>query len=293
MFQVRITHVLLSLTVSDEIKWQLRFPTKFAMSDLKLTYLDKVKEETEKFVQARIKHNFIRPDQALSLDLTVGDAELLISANQDVKDLAERGELIKIHSKFDELQKRIDGDYLATRNNISKVLYQIEEKENALYVQLEELGVEKLQKHGEKSILDIFGLSNGDASFSNLTLVEAAILKGHGASDQLSQIQNKLQTYIGIKARYYEIKVELREEFVKKVSKNDVAAIDELKALVTLRDQYQNAYSRYEIENRELRKIINDFTEYEKAYNERERVYHSYMKDQDSESLSQFRNELL
>ena len=71
----------LSLTVSDEIKWQLRFPTKFAMSDLKLTYLDKVKEETEKFVQARIKHNFIRPDQALSLDLTVGDAELLISAN--------------------------------------------------------------------------------------------------------------------------------------------------------------------------------------------------------------------
>ena len=308
MFQVRITHVLLSLTVSDEIKWQLRFPTKFAMSDLKLTYLDKVKEETEKFVQARIKHNFIRPDQALSLDLTVGDAELLISANQDVKDLAERGELVKIHSKFDELQKRIDGDYLATRNNISKVLYQIEEKENALYVQLEELGVEKLQKHGEKSILDIFGLSNGDASFSNLTLVEAAILKGHGASDQLSQIQNKLQTYIGIKARYYEIKVELREEFVKKVSKNDVAAIDELKALVTLRDQYQNAYSRYqtddaeyqiyinklgEIVNRELRKIINDFTEYEKAYNERERVYHSYMKDQDSESLSQFRNELL
>ena len=102
--------------------------------------------------------------------------------------MAERGELVKIHSKFDELQKRIDGDYLATRNNISKVLYQIEEKENALYVQLEELGVEKLQKHGEKSILDIFGLSNGDASFSNLTLVEAAILKGHGASDQLSQI---------------------------------------------------------------------------------------------------------
>ena len=45
--------------------------------------------------------------------------------------------------------------------------------------------------------------------------------------------------------------------------------------------------------NRELRKISNDFTEYEKAYNERERVYHSYMKDQKSESLSQFRNELL
>ena len=30
----------------DEIKWQLRFPTKFATSTLKLTYLDKVEQET-------------------------------------------------------------------------------------------------------------------------------------------------------------------------------------------------------------------------------------------------------
>ncbi len=70
----------------------------------------------------RIKYNFIRPDKALSLDLTVGDAELLISANQDVRKLAETGELAKIHTKFEDLQKRIDGDYLATRNNISKIL---------------------------------------------------------------------------------------------------------------------------------------------------------------------------
>jgi hypothetical protein len=55
--------------------------------------------------------------------LTVGDAELLISANQDIRKLAETGELAKIHTKFEDLQKRIDGDYLATRNNISKVLF--------------------------------------------------------------------------------------------------------------------------------------------------------------------------
>jgi hypothetical protein len=73
-------------------------------------------------VDERIKHNFLRPDKALSLDLTVGDAELLISANQDVRKLAETGELSKIHTKFEDLQKRIDGDYLATRNNISKIL---------------------------------------------------------------------------------------------------------------------------------------------------------------------------
>jgi hypothetical protein len=111
----------------------LRFPTRFAVRELKVTYLDKVKEETNKFLQDRIKHNFLRPDTPLSLDLTLGEAELLISANQGVRDLAASGELSKIHQKYEELSKRIEGDYLATRNNISKILYQVEEKENALY----------------------------------------------------------------------------------------------------------------------------------------------------------------
>jgi len=54
----------------------------------------------------------------------------------------------------------------------------------------------------------------------------------------LKQIHAKLHTYIGIKARYFEIKVELREEYVRKVSKSDPGSIDELKSLVNQRDRY-------------------------------------------------------
>ena len=32
-----------------------------------------------------------------------------------------------------------------------------------------------------------------------------------------------------------------------------------------------------EIYNTKIRKVIEDFTEYEKAYNERERIYHHFM----------------
>lgn len=39
--------------------------------------------------------------------------------------------------------------------------------------------------------------------------------------------------------------------------------------------------------------MMEDFTEYEKAYNERERIYHSYMSSETSESLDNFRVELL
>lgn len=81
----------LSLTLIDEIKWQLRMPTRFAMREIKLSYLDKVQENTIEFLGQRIKHNFIQPDSELSLDLTIKEAEILILANQEVRELAENG----------------------------------------------------------------------------------------------------------------------------------------------------------------------------------------------------------
>ena len=59
-------------------------PSKFAMRELKLTYLNKVQEETNAFLQSRIKHHYMQPDRELSLDLTVREAEILIGANQEV-----------------------------------------------------------------------------------------------------------------------------------------------------------------------------------------------------------------
>jgi hypothetical protein len=103
-----------------------------------------------------------------------------------------------------------------------------------------------------------------------------------------------MHAYLGVQARYFEIKVEMREEYVKKVAKNDPSAVDELKTLVNHRDRYASSYSRFEVDdpeyqayintlgeiyNTKIRKMMEDFTEYEKAYNERERVYHSYMSD--------------
>lgn len=105
---------------------------------------------------------------------------------------------------------------------------------------------------------------------------------------------------MGVQARYFEIKVEVREEYIKKVNHDDPMALEELKRLINYRDRYQNSYSRYEtnepeyqvyinilgeIYNTKITKIKEDFTEYEKAFNDRERVYHSFMNNQTSESL--------
>jgi len=74
----------------------------------------------------------LNPEQGLSLDLSMREAEILMSANKNVRDLADSGELQKIHSKFNKLNERIEVDYDNVRNSIGKVLLQIEEKENLL-----------------------------------------------------------------------------------------------------------------------------------------------------------------
>lgn len=95
----------------------------------------------------------------------------------------------------------------------------------------------------------------------------------------------------------------MREEYVKKVAKNDPYALEELKSLINYRDRYQNSYQRYEqspnesneyqvyintlgeIYNTKIRGLMEEFTDYEKAYNERQRIFHHYMSEQTSESL--------
>jgi len=49
-------------------------PNRFAMRALKLTYLERVQLETTKFLSSRIKHDFLRPDRELTLDLSVKEA---------------------------------------------------------------------------------------------------------------------------------------------------------------------------------------------------------------------------
>jgi hypothetical protein len=88
-------------------------------------------------------------------------------------------------------------------------------------------------------LFDYIGLSPPSLiSTNNHDIVRRAIKNGHEASDQLQALLNKLETYIGVKARYFEIKVELREEYVRKVAQDDPAAHDELKTLVRHRDNY-------------------------------------------------------
>ena len=299
----------------DEIKWQLRMPTRFAMREMKLSYLEQVQLETNKFLNQRIKHDFLRPDRDLTLDLTVQESEILISANQEVRNLADSGELKNIHSRYNDLRTKVQTDYLAVREQLAKTLQVIEGKENELYTKLiNDFGLTNVKLQGEGSLFDAFGFSSGDPSFVNLSIVEGAIEQGHAKADQIYNIRGWLHSYMGVRSRIFAIDAELKEQYANLVAKGEDEqpfALDEFRLLAAARDNYESSFSRSpvaefakneydtfigqlnEVSSGRGKKLVGDFAEYEKAYNERQRIYHHFTRESTSESMTVFRTDLL
>lgn len=154
----------------------------------------------------------------------------------------------------------------------------------------------------------MMGLTTGDPSFNNLIIVEAAALKGGEHAEKLKTIQKKLHAYLGVQAKYFEIKSDIRFDYCRKVAKGDKASLAELKTLVNHRDRYLASFNRYAVEddeyevyinilgemiNTKIRSIHDDFNEFEKIHNERARIYHHYMTEQKTEALDTFKDEIL
>ena len=118
---------------------------------------------------------------------------------------------------------------------------------------------------------------------------------------------------MGVKAHVYKIEADLKEQYANLVAKNDEAAFanDEFRQLVTARDNYQATFSRWgvdewakneydsfvgtlnEIFETKGKKLISDFKDFNNIYNERQRLYHHFTREHDSEAMTVFRTELL
>lgn len=301
----------------DEIKWQLRLPTRFAMRELKLSYLERVQQETTAFLNDRIKHDFLRPDRELSLDLLIKEAEVLIAANEDVRALADSGELKRIHATFVEAKNRVETEYFAFREHLAKVLLVVEGKENEIYEKLiKEFGLANVRRHGDSSpILDTLGFATGDNAFDNLSLVDGAIAQGHESAEQLKAISGTLHGYLGVKAKIFSVDADLKEAYLAHVAtgEDDVSlAREEFQALSAARDQYSAAFSarelspaaqpEYEGFTRSLgelketlgQQLVDDvFQAYGRAHQDRSRVYQGFTRGATTEILDQFRTDLL
>jgi hypothetical protein len=56
------------------------------------------------YIQDKIKTHYIDPFKAVTLNMTIKEAEILMSANPDVRAMAEKGDLKALHEKFSKTE---------------------------------------------------------------------------------------------------------------------------------------------------------------------------------------------
>ena len=89
----------------DELKFGFRMPTAYAASTPKATYRNDIEGETIRFLTENLKVNYFNPEKGFTLDLKLGECELLFGSKTAFKEVAESGELDRIHADCVKYEK--------------------------------------------------------------------------------------------------------------------------------------------------------------------------------------------
>jgi hypothetical protein len=95
-----------------EVRVQIRRAKTYAMSRPNLRYLDQVKEETQKFLNQEIKFNYFSGEDKISLDTTLGVAEAIFNASDEVKALGESGRINQLHTNCANFLEESEKSYI-------------------------------------------------------------------------------------------------------------------------------------------------------------------------------------
>ncbi len=232
----------------DEIRYRIRLPSRWAESQPRMTYLDKIQKETQKFMDAHIKHNYLAPENDVSLNIKIPDAEIMFNADPKTQAFAESGELRNLAKKCTDLEDQAEGCLETVQDSIARILSQIEEQEKADPVTPAQL----------------------NAKFKLATL-SMRLFEGftkHVSDDLASSGDLK-----AAQASYNKLQGKVTEAAASGASSEFDSAINDIEA--------------------KLVEALGVFSEYEKATVERERWYHGFLENSESEALDSFRSELL
>jgi hypothetical protein len=67
-------------------------------------------------MEKKIGFNFLKPDQELSLDITIAEAEIMMCAKPELKVIAARGDFKKKFIKHRELKEKYKSEYMLVRD---------------------------------------------------------------------------------------------------------------------------------------------------------------------------------
>ena len=160
------------------IKWALKFPLRFAISEPSTKYVKEVEDKTLAFLSHSLKFDLSGGDNELNLDMTLEEAEFLALASDEIKAKAESGELLALTTWMREFQERKQILLNTIYDKLDRTLQQCDLMENEIIEDLQEESEElqSLRTSSDYSIInDLSGIREGGRSFENLVLVESFV----------------------------------------------------------------------------------------------------------------------
>lgn len=158
--------------------------------------MDQVKAITQDYLNQNIKENYFNGDQQVSLDASLGEAEVLFAANDEVKALADSGSLRAMHENVTALTEAAESQYINTKDRLENIVDAIQAKEDEIIENATEdyeiVGLRRHDQAGEMSLNNLADFVKGGTVISaeNLATIAAneASKDDHGLGTQYKDL---------------------------------------------------------------------------------------------------------
>jgi len=80
--------------------------------------------------------NYFSGEKQVSLSASLAEAEVMFAANDDVKAMAESGELKQLHDRCASLGEQSERDYITQKDRIENIVEAIQAQEDKIYNEL-------------------------------------------------------------------------------------------------------------------------------------------------------------
>ena len=178
------------------------------------------------------------------------EAEFLFSANPQVKEMFESGDLQKLHSSISTLSAEVQKGLVSVNDQLDRILQTVKDAESDIYETLNsDHGVERSRRHttaSEQSGFEgIFSVASEEKAHENYILARGAAIEAHGdKKDTLEGIVHQLEDLLKSRAAIFEAKVTMLEEHLDKVDCEDLIMQNDLIKMRHLAETFGKAAHR-------------------------------------------------
>ena len=179
-------------------------------------------------MNSQIKHDYMQGSRDINLDLTLEEATKLYAANSSIREMAETGDLQKLHQSCVDLAKAVDSGFIKVMDQLDRTGQQITEAEQDIYEDLLDSELDGLRRidsgyQGKRSFFDLMSGVTGDAALENYEIVRRAA-EAKGDSDVIAA-EKSLKSLLNARARLFAAKADIQEAILERTQTDHGGAI--------------------------------------------------------------------